>query len=612
MRENSIEGMESKIKLKDCGDLLRHCATECYMSESGMYFLEVESFSDGIKNGTITKESWERFEKDIEKFKLADKESGAIELHTDFDSFQDDKDNIDYVLVCYQDFKNHFEYENKVNERFPNEEFRKIIVEHLLDRHDGTTDIFVSDLEVLKSIQYLNLEKENLSDIKGIEEFESLRKLDISHNPITELNVSNLVGLKELYAYDCDLVDIILPTSETLEILDVTLNKLESLNVEKQSVLTRLSCSGNELSELWLSDCPCLEELYCSNNLLSELDLMDNEVLRILECENNQLTVLSTENIEKLEFCNISGNSISKDGLLRNKIVNDLFPDENFRKAILQEVFYLDDSSDIRESHLSKIRDEKILLIPNSKISDLTGIENFKKLKILDVSYNPLKELDLSRIDTLKKIYAHNCNLTKIDLPSKILTELSYLDVTHNCISKLDLESQVSLKSVYASHNKLQSINLKECEDLEFLACNHNSLTRLDVTDCINLISLECDNNSIKYLQLENNEELKLLSCDRNDLNHLDVSVCPNLKSLSCNNNWIESIDITGVNGLNDISCVGNLRSPQELIEKGIDIEYQPITLKQKLNHIKAHKDNKLSENKLNTNHKKTFKEEMR
>ena len=183
-------------------------------------------------------------------------------------------------MTGYMDFWKQFEYDQVINSRFPNKNFRKIIVEQLLDRNDGTTDIFKSDLEVLKKFEVLNLEKHKLTDIKGIENFESLRKLDVSSNPIINLDVSDLIGLKELYAYGCQIHNLKLPKSETLEILDVTVNNLEDLDLEKQSVLKSLSCSGNELSDLGVADCPCLEEIFCSNNFISELDLTENKIIK--------------------------------------------------------------------------------------------------------------------------------------------------------------------------------------------------------------------------------------------------------------------------------------------------------------------------------------------
>ncbi len=215
MNEKESAINERKIQLKDCGILIRHIAWESLVGENEMYFCDVEDFEDLLEDGTLTKETWEEFLKDVEKFKLV--ENGYLELHTDFENFEQDKDKIDCVMTGDMDFWKQFEYDSFVNNKFPNQEFRKVIVERILDRHDGTTDIFQSDLEVLKKIEVLNLEKHKLTNIAGIEYFESLRKLDVSKNPLINLDVTKLLGLKELYAYGCHLRSLELPKSETLE-----------------------------------------------------------------------------------------------------------------------------------------------------------------------------------------------------------------------------------------------------------------------------------------------------------------------------------------------------------------------------------------------------------
>ena len=58
---------ESKIQLKDCGILLRHFALESINTEQEMYFCEIEDFEDLLEDGTMTKETWEEFQKDLEK-----------------------------------------------------------------------------------------------------------------------------------------------------------------------------------------------------------------------------------------------------------------------------------------------------------------------------------------------------------------------------------------------------------------------------------------------------------------------------------------------------------------------------------------------------------------
>lgn len=367
--------MEKKIKLAECSNILKMCVENSFNSESGMYFFETDDLIESIKNGEITKQDWEQFEKEINDYGLID--NNVIEVATDFDSVIDDKENIDCAITCYQALPTYFEMENTLNNQFP---------------------------------------------------------------------------------------------------------------------------------------------------------------------------------------------------------------DENFRKAILEEVFNIKGVSDLTPLHLSKISEEERLLIPNSKINDLTGIENFKNLKILDVSYNPLEELNVENVDTLKKIYAHNCSLSKIKVPHKDKTELTYLDVTDNQLVNLDLEGQSSLVYAFGSNNNLKDIQLQECEDLKFLVCNNNRLTKIDVSDCYNLIQFECDRNNLRNLNLENNEDLLLLSCDANELVKLDVSHCEKLKNLSCDSNWIENLNITGLNDLEEISCKGNDRSPHDLLNENNDYSVEEVKTEYKAN----------------------------
>lgn len=581
MNEKELAINESKIQLKECGSLLRLIAWESLVSENEMYFCEVEDFEDLLEDGTLTKETWEEFLKDVEKFKLV--ENGYLELHTDFENFEQDKDQIDCVMTGYMDFWKQFEYDSFVNHKFPNQAFRKVIVEQLLDRHDGTTDIFQSDLEVLKKIEVLNLEKHKLTNIAGIEHFESLRKLDVSKNPLINLDVSKLLGLKELYAYGCQLHHVELPKSETLEILDVTLNHLETLDLEKQSVLRELSCGDNELGDLEVADCPCLETLYCSNNFLSELDLENHEVLNSLECENNQLNSLSLHPNVQLETCHVEGNPTSKAELLGYILVNERFPDENFRKAILEDVFEQPKdhaNRDLYDYQLEAIQSQVVLSVSNSRVSDLTGIEYFKSLKHLDVSYNPIQHLNMGEMSELRSVKAYNCALIEVILPHPEQTHLRYLDVTHNQLTTMDLREQDCLQTLCLSENQLTEVMLDDCEKLQYLTCSHNRLNELNIKDCYELRALECENNYLSVLDMTNNEELQLLACQNNLLTSLELNHCQDLDRLECANNQLETLGIQSLKHLSYVDCRGNVKSSAELIqgtskkEKVEELEY--------------------------------------
>ncbi len=604
-----------------------------------MYFLDVEDFEDLLEDGTITKETWKDFLNDLDKFKLV--ENGYLELHTDLENFEQDKDKVECAMTGYMDFWKQFEYDSFVNHKFPNQSFRKVMVEQILGRHDGTTDIFQSDLEVLKKIEVLNLEKHKLTNIAGIEYFESLRKLDVSNNPIINLDVSSLLGLRELYAHGCQIHHLELPKSETLEVLDVTLNSLESLDLANQSVLRELACSTNELSELGVQECPCLEKLYCNDNLISELDLSENKILNHLESKNNDLkevTLYSLDTISQFELngnpnVNVTevqaidptikflteeqvhalierydnqsliesdyGSFYSKEGnqwigidngngnvfveLFNDKAycmawlnddslhipyesMDDLFPDENFRKAILREVFEQEPSSEnttLVYEQLPVIQAQEVLLISNYKIKDLRGIEQFTSLKHLDVSYNPIETLkDVS--SDCRKIYAHNTHLSKLDhedIPKEIIT----LDVTFSRLNSLDVSDREELKFLFCSYNRLTELKIDNCDQLSLLMCQHNSLRELDVKNLPMLEQLECRNNLLSELSVS--DTLTWLSCESNRLRELKLNHCKDLEHLECADNHLEVLEIQALENLTAIDCHGNNRTPHELIQ---------------------------------------------
>ena len=141
---------------------------------------------------------------------------------------------------------------------------------------------------------------------------------------------------------------------------------------------------------------------------------------------------------------------------------------------------------------------------------------------------------------------------------------LMVIDCSVNNLSYLDLSNKQSLVAVLCMQNQLTAINLNACPILMQLSCDFNQLTELDLSDNVNLRTLECGINYIAELDLSNNPNLEELHCPENLLN------CLNLKSggnqniyhitadsqdalaLSCvevddlaysNNNWINNSD---------------------------------------------------------------------
>lgn len=558
--------------------------------------------------------------------------------------------------------KENYNYK-KINDQFPDVNFRKFIVENILNREDGTTDIFESDLEKLSQIKEVNIEKHrHIENIQGIEYFKLLEKLDISFNRIRDLDVSELSNLKELYAYQCGLDTIKLCSFSKLKTLDVTLNNLSFLDLKHQPMLESLSCSNNDLTELDVRNCSLLKELYCQFNYLGDLDLSENKELSTIYCESykklDSVTTYSYKNlldgdvydeVLDIKFIDSEGIRLKECGvILRNLGVraihsegemlyideedyrelnekynlnendwnqfdkdierfglgnyikynygkdivgdqgqsygvhiivfeglnkhfnqndwymNERFPDSNFRKAILENVLERNDgTTDIFESDLEIIKSERTLLISNSKISDLKGIESFKSLYHLDVSHNPIKELK-GLSDNICKIYAYNTQMTELkneDIPKGI----EILDVSFSKLKSLDVTGCEDLKFLFCSENKLKELCLTDCDSLETLMCENNLLDNLGVQTLPMLEQLDCSNNLLSSLEI--NDGLTWLACNKNHLIELNLNHCTELEHLECESNNLSRLGVSNLKKLNHINCNSNDLAPHELIQ---------------------------------------------
>lgn len=158
------------------------------------------------------------------------------------------------------------------------------------------------------------------------------------------------------------------------------------------------------------------------------------------------------------------------------------FPDKRFVDNIRQ----YDTKTDgyLSEDELNKVTEMN--LGPNTiyglsrNIENLKGIEYFKKLKILDCSYNKITELDTSSNSDLEHLTCNRNQLTQL---------------------------------IVSGNNALTS-----------LSCGNNQLTALDVSSNLNLTLLSCRNNQLRSLNLSHNDKLMSLDCDNNQLTFLDLS----------------------------------------------------------------------------------------
>lgn len=256
------------------------------------------------------------------------------------------KDEVSYQYDCGNGVNPKFIFETSlpINEKnFPDANFRKYIKGNIAGGRDVLT------VEERSKVKIININKKDISDLKGIEAFPNLTELDCGNNSIQKLDLRQnpmLITLKcnknQLTQLDLSKnpdVDYLNCSENQLEQLDVSHlkleylycshNDLEQLDVKNSKWLRELDCSKNELTKLDVdvTHKPNLERVECQNNQLTSLILGENKMLRKLNCANNQLTQLNLNNMISLTELNCANNQLT---------VLDVSSSPNLTKLVLK------------------------------------------------------------------------------------------------------------------------------------------------------------------------------------------------------------------------------------------------------------------------------------
>ncbi len=191
----------------------------------------------------------------------------------------------------------------KAQTAIPDPIFEQALID--LGYDTGPPDGYVPT-ENINTVIELSVFDIGITDLTGIQDFTSLRKLMCFYNYLTSLDVSQNLLLTHLYFYNNQVTSIDVSNNSNLEVLLCGDNNLTSINVLGATNLETISCSENYLSNLDVSDNTHLEILACGDNELSSLSLTDNSHLKHLYVKNNYITNLDISNnsfLEKL-WCN--------------------------------------------------------------------------------------------------------------------------------------------------------------------------------------------------------------------------------------------------------------------------------------------------------------------
>ena len=127
------------------------------------------------------------------------------------------------------------------------------------------------------------------------------------------------------------------------------------------------------------------------------------------------------------------------------------------------------DTNDDGEIEISEAEIITSLYVDNKSISNLSGIEFFTALQVLDCSFNKLSLFEVYNFPSLLK-----------------------LDCSHNLLTALEVSNLSALQELDCNFMQLSSLVVSNLPALEKLSCFSTQLTTLDVSKLTALKELSC------------------------------------------------------------------------------------------------------------------------
>lgn len=477
----------------------------------------------------------------------------------------------------------------------------------------------------ISSITSLDLYNSNITDLTGIEDFESLTNLSCTSNKITNIDISKNLALTNLNVGYNKLIALNTSKNTNLQYLSLSYNEIASLNLSQNNELILLACNSNRLTNIDVSNNKKLSTLWCPSNQLTSLDLSKNTLLTSILCsENKLLTSINLRNGNNSKaVLNLYNIDFTKNPQLTCILVDDalfsnknwesfkdpsasystidcsqvtIIPDPAFEEKLIAMNIDTDGKNgSVLNTSISTITSLDVSL---SNIKDLTGIKGFISLSNLNCSENLLSTLDLSQNKTLRLVNCSNNNLIGLDLKNGNNSNLTLTsNFTNNpnltCIQVDDVNyseaNWATLKDATANYNvdcvrytlipdsnfedKLIALEIdkdgkngkvKTASISQVISLNLQSSNISDLTgieDFQALLYLDCKYNTIRNINVEHNKVLRGLDLHDNTLSSLNITANTELFSLTFSKNQISTIDLSQNKDLHYLTCDNNLLS---------------------------------------------------
>lgn len=426
---------------------------------------------------------------------------------------------------------------------FADPKFKAYCVENFDTDGDGE----ISEDEA-KAVTAIDASLLGLTSLVGIEYFSNLETIDVSLNKLTSLDLSHSPKLTEIHVNGNNLQKLDLGGLAALKTLDCSANKLNTLDVSESAELNSLICSNNNLGTLNLKNNKALTDLQCSSNNLTALDLRNNTALEVLYCRKNSLISLNVTGLPALKELDCSNTGITALNLYKNTLLENLYCSSN------------------NLTSLGLTANTALLTLDCSK-NALTALDLSKNtlLETVDCSSNKLVSLDVSGNSALVSVTCDgNAEMAKLwvkdaaqetalTIKKEDLTTISYND---GGIHIPDANLKTYLLALF-DDDEDGEISIAEAENVQNVNCSGRSISSIvGLQDCPNLKYLNLNGNNVSVIDLPNLQKLETIVAYGNPITKLNVNNDIALKDL-----YLQNVNTNALNG-NTFTITGYDQAP--------------------------------------------------
>ena len=290
----------------------------------------------------------------------------------------------------------------------------------------------LSEAECME-VEELAMPNAGITDLKGVENFRNLQRVDVSQNAI-----GDFAPVKDL---------------SSLQILKVNGNPASVLDVTGCSSLKKLYAQNSTFSELHVTGLGSLEEVRIENNHLTDLDLTGLTSLRVLSCYGNQLHTLDARPAAALEVLQADSNG------MESLLVEGL---GNLKTLHCQ-------NNNLQQISLSGLGALEEFNAANNSLTELI-VDEASALKTVLAGNNQLS--GEFRFGTAKQVSVENNQITNLIGAEE---NIAYLNFNNNQLTSLKMDSAAP-ESVYGNQNNLSLLQFGDVSNLKTLYCAENHL----------------------------------------------------------------------------------------------------------------------------------------